>query len=72
MGLVAKPVRGLERAWVTSAKRWAGSGGLAEDNGLVCGVALDEDSWNIDWGLEGCILIVTLVGVCLGSGPENN
>ena len=57
---------------VTSAKRWAGSGGHAEGSGLFCGVTLDEDSWNIEWGLEGCILAVTLVGVCLGSGPENN
>jgi hypothetical protein len=61
----------LEWAWVTSAKWWAGSGGLAEDNGLVRGVALDEDSWNIDCGLLSCVLIIP-VGVCLGSIPENN
>jgi hypothetical protein len=62
----------LERAWLTSVKRRAGSGGLAEDNGLVCRVTLDDESWNIDWGLEGCILIVTLAGVCLDSGPGKN
>jgi hypothetical protein len=72
MGLVAEPVRCLEWDWLTSAKRRAGSGGLAEDNGLACGVTLDEESWNIDWGLEGCILNVTLVCVCLSSGPKNN
>ena len=35
-------------------------------------MTLDEESWNIDWGLAGCILIVTLACACLGSGPENN
>jgi hypothetical protein len=69
---VDEPEGGLERAWFTSAKRRAGSGGLAEDNGLVCTVTLDEESWNIDCGLEGCILVVTLVGVCLRSGPGND
>jgi hypothetical protein len=68
-GFVDEPEGGLERAWFTSAKRRAGSGGLAEDSDLVCTVTLDEQSWNIDWGLEGCILSVTLAGVCLRSGP---
>jgi hypothetical protein len=34
-GLVDEPERGLERVWLTSAIRRAGSGGLAADNGLV-------------------------------------
>lgn len=72
MGLVAESERGLERGWLTSAKRRAGSGGLAEDSGLVCGVTLEEESWNIDWGLEGCILFATLVCICLTSGPKND
>jgi hypothetical protein len=35
IGLVDEPERGLERAWLTSAKMREGSGGLAEDNGLA-------------------------------------
>ena len=69
-GLVEVAFKGFERTWLTSAKSRAGSGGLAEDNGLEWGVTLDGESWNIDWGLEGCILIVT--GVCLGSGPKTS
>lgn len=61
-------VDGFERDWLISARRRTGSGGLAEDNGLAWGETLAGESWNIDCGLEGWILIVTLVGVCFGSG----
>jgi hypothetical protein len=71
MGLLDEPEMTLARACFTSVKMRAGSGGLAEDNGLVGGVILDEESWNIDWGLEGCIFITAFAGTCSGSGPGN-